>query len=314
MATLVGQKKGKNVEVTTDGQRLIYSASREYLVYDASGSEGEGTLLLTGGLPSINVFYSFDGVPVPLICRSKKAQQWETNNKYWTVSAEFNNEPLSNEQQTGGNEQDPQDPTTWYAIVNFDFETYEQPFPYLYNFAKRPYSSVPTVEALMPVLKFTQYLPPSLTIYDLISDYHEVLNDGVFLNAETGYWKLSIADADYGVTNGYECWMVDFELRFKKAKYFTSSVRTIAGTVIPPDTDSDGSSMYPGWFLYIPQLDTLDINKAPFTDVKENNGDVGKLDTDGTFLADQTQEPYVIQHGLYKTKNFSFIRIRQGTA
>lgn len=314
MATLVGQKKGKNVEVTTDGQRLIYSASREYLVYDASGTEGEGTLLLTGGLPSINVFYSFDGVPVPLICRSKKAQQWETNNKYWTVSAEFNNEPLSNEQQTGGNEQDPQDPTTWYAIVNFDFETYEQPFPYLRNFAKRPYSSVPTIQALMPVLKFTQYLPPSLTIYDLISDYHEVVNDGVFLNAELGYWKLSISDADYGVTNGYECWKVDFELRFKKAKYLTSSVRLITGTVVAPDTDSDGFSMYPGWFLYLPQLDTLDINKNPFADVKENNGDIGKLDTDGTFLADQTQEPYVIQDGLYKAKNFSFIRIRQGTA
>lgn len=313
MATLVGQKKGKNVEVTTDGQRLIYSASREYLVYDASGSEGEGTLLLTGGLPSINVFYSFDGVPVPLICRSKKAQQWETNNKYWTISADFNNEPLSNEQQTGGNEQDPQDPTTWYAIVNFDFETYEQPYPYLVNFAKRPYSSVPTIEALMPVLKFTQYMSPSLTIYDLISDYHEVLNDGIFLNAKLGYWKLSIADADYGVTNGYECWKVDFELRFKKAKYLDSVRSSVGGSTITPDTDTDGSDMYPGWFLYIPQLDTLDINKTPFADVKENNGDIGKLAIDGTFATDQTAEPIIAQHGLYQQKNFSFIRIRQGT-
>ena len=313
MATLVGQKKGKNVQVTTDGTRLIYSASREYLVYDVSGTEGEGTLLLTGGLPSINVFYSFDGVPVPLICRSKKAQQWENNNKYWTVSAEFNNEPLSNEQQTGGNEQDPQDPTTWYAIVNFDFETYEQPYPYLTNFANRPYSSVPTIEALMPVLKFTQYMPPSLTIYDLISDYHEVLNDGVFLNAKLGYWKLSISDADYGVTNGYECWKVDFELRFKKAKYLDSVKSNVSGSTITPDTDTDGSDMYPGWFLYIPQLDTLDINKTPFADVKENNGDIGKLAIDGTFATDQTVEPIVAQHGLYQQKNFSFIRIRQGT-
>lgn len=312
MATLVGQKKGKNVQVTTDGQRLIYSASREYLVYDASGTEGEGTLLLTGGLPSINVFYSFDGVPVPLICRSKKAQQWEDNNKYWTVSAEFNNEPLSNEQQTGGNEQDPQDPTTWYAIVNFDFETYEQPYPYLVNYAKRPYSSVPTVEALMPVLKFTQYMPPSLTIYDLISNYHEVINDGVFLNAELGYWKLSISDADYGVTNGYECWKVDFELRFKKAKYLTN-VKDTAGSDISPDTDTNGESMYPGWFLFVPQLDTLDINKTPFADVKQNNGDIGKLDTNGTFFTDQTVDMITVRHGLYDRKNFSFIRIRQGT-
>ena len=312
MATLVGQKKGKNVQVTTDGQRLIYSASREYLVYDASGTEGEGTLLLTGGLPSINVFYNFDGVPVPLICRSKKAQQWEDNNKYWTVSAEFNNEPLSNEQQTGGNEQDPQDPTTWYAIVNFDFETYEQPYPYLVNFAKRPYSSVPTVEALMPVLKFTQYMPPSLTIYDLISNYHEVINDGVFLNAELGYWKLSIADADYGVTNGYECWKVDFELRFKKAKYL-SNVKDTAGSDISPDTDTNGESMYPGWFLFVPQLDTVDINKTPFADIKGNNGDIGKLDTNGTFFTDQTLDMITVRHGLYDRKNFSFIRIRQGT-
>ena len=312
MATLVGQKKGKNVQVTTDGTRLIYSASREYLVYDASGTEGEGTLLLTGGLPSINVFYNFDGVPVPLICRSKKAQQWEDNNKYWTVSAEFNNEPLSNEQQTGGNEQDPQDPTTWYAIVNFDFETYEQPYPYLTNFANRPYSSVPTVEALMPVLKFTQYMPPSLTIYDLISKYHEVLNDGDFLNAKAGYWKLSIADADYGVTNGYECWKVDFELRFKKAKYLPV-VFLEDGTRATPDADTSGEDMHPGWALYIPQLDTLDINETPFVDVKKNAGDIGKLNIDGTFLANQTGSPYVIKHALYNSENFSFIRIRQGT-
>lgn len=312
MATLTGQKKGKNVQVTTDGTRLIYSASREYLVYDASGTEGEGSILLTSGLPSVNVFYSFDGVPVPLTCRTKKAMQWEGNNKYWTISAEFNNEPLSNEQQTGGNEQDPQDPTTWYAIVNFDFETYEQPYPYLVNFAKRPYSSVPTVEALMPVLKFTQYMPPSLTIYDLISNYHEVINDGVFLNAELGYWKLSIADADYGVTNGYECWKVDFELRFKRAKYL-SNVKDTAGSDISPDTDTNGESMYPGWALYIPQLDTLDINETPFVDVKKNAGDIGKLDTNGTFFTDQTLDMITVRHGLYDRKNFSFIRIRQGT-
>jgi hypothetical protein len=313
MATLLGQKKGKNIQVSTDGQRLIYSASREYLVYDQSGGAGEGDVLITAGLPAVNLFYNFDGVPLALTCKKKSAQQWENNNKYWTVSAEFDNEPQSNEEGTGGNEGDSQDPTTWFSIVRFDFETYEETLSYLKNFAKRPYSPPFTVSRLIPVIKFTQYMPGTLTIYELINDYHEIVNRERFLNGLPGYWKLSIADAEFGITNGYECWRVDFELRYKKLTELLIFGQVVDrnGDLVSSDDDTDGGPMYPGWLAYIPQLDTIDINGNPFQDTKNNTGDIGKLDTDGTFLADQTDAGFIRQQGIYNVKSFNFIRIRQ---
>lgn len=310
MTTLVGQKKSRNIDVATNGTRLVYSASREYLVYDSTGTAGEGDVLLTSGLPSVNVSYSFDGVPFPLLCKKKSAQQWENNNKYWTVSAEFDNEPQNSESDTGGNEGDSGDPTTWYAIVKFDFETYEDVLGWKVNFAKRPYLPPISKTSLMPVIKFTQYMPPNLTIYELTHEYHEVLNDSDFLGAKPLYWKLSIADAEFGVVNGYKCWRVDFELRYKKSRMLYN-VYDSDGNAVTADDDVDGISMLPGWVSYVPQIDTLDINKTPFADIKENNGDFGKLETDGTFKADQAQDVILKEETMYPVKDFSFIRIRQ---
>lgn len=310
MGTLIGQQKGKGIQVTTDGQRLIYSGSRQYLVFDESGTEGEGIILSTSGLPRVNVFYNFDGVPVPLTCKGKKAQQWENNNKYWTVSADFDNEPQNTDSDTGGNETDSGDPTTWYAIIKFDFETYEDVLGWKVNFAKRPYLPPITKTSLMPVIKFTQYMPPNLTIYELVHEYHEVLNDSDFLNAKPRYWKLSISDAEFGVVNGYKCWKVDFELRYKKARMLYN-VYDSDGNRVTADVDVDSISMLPGWSVYVPQIDTLDINKTPFADIKENNGDFGKLETDGTFKADQSEDVILKEETMYPVKDFSFLRIRQ---
>ena len=310
MTTLVGQKKGKNIEVSTDGKRLAYSGSREYLVYDQSGNAGEGDVLVTAGLPSVNLLYNFDGVPLALTCKKKSAQQWETNNKYWTVSADFDNEPQSDEQQTGGNETDTQDPTAWYAIIKFDFETFDEVQPWWTNYAKRPYQSALSVTNLIPVIKFTQYLGPQLSVYDLIQKYHNVVNESKFLNGDARFWKLTIADAEYGVTNGYQCWKVDFELRYKKSR-IPSFIYDDDGIRIISYTDEDQAIMYPGWDAYVPQVDTVDINKTPFEDFKKNSGDLGKLNVDGVFLTNQDAPVVIRRHLLLPETNFNFIRIRQ---
>lgn len=309
MATLVGQKKGKNIEVSTDGQRLIYSASREYLVYDQSGTDGEGDILLTAGLPSVNLFYNFDGVPLALTCKKKSAQQWENNNKYWTVTADFDNQPQNTEQGTGGNEQDSQDPTTWYGILTVDFETFEEVLYGEQNFAKRPYSPPLTISRLIPVIKWTQYLPPDKDFYDILYDYHDKVNENRFLRGSPRFWLLAVAGAEFGVTNGYQCWRVNFELRYKKTDIDTDiKVYSTDGTDV---TSSIGT--YPGWDLYIPQIDTIDINKRPFTDIFENSGEAGKLGVDGLFLSDQ-DEPFICKRHLIRQEiSFSFIRIRQNT-
>jgi hypothetical protein len=310
MATLVGQKKGKKIDVSTDGQRLVYKATREYLVYDSTGVDGEGDILSTSGLPSVNLAYTFDGAPVQLVCKSKSAQQWEDNNRYWTVTAEYDNEPQNTEQNTGGNEGDSGDPTTWYAIVRVDFESYEETLWNEINFAKRPYATPLTVNKAIPVLKFTQYMPPDETIGSLLA-YHDVVNTSRFLlRGDKGDWLLTISAAEFGVTNGYECWKVSFELRFKRTR--------IPGSILVYDEDGNDITnvtgafgYYEGWQAYIPQMETIDINKRPFTDIFENSGDTGKIDTDGLFLSDQ-DEPFIVkQHIIRDAIDFSFLRIRQ---
>jgi len=299
MTTLIGQKKGRQIEVTTDGERLIYNATREYIVYDQTGTAGEGDILGTSGIPLVNAFYFFDGIPAPLLCKSKSAEQFENNNKYWTVSADFNNEPQDNQSDTGGNEQDSGNPLTWYSIVNFDFETYESPINAV-NFAGRPYSPPITIKRKIPVIKFTQYMQADLTIYDLIKDYDNVLNLNEFLGGFPGTWLLNIAGASFGVTNGVRCWKVNFELRWAPRSEFNVAEQGEAPSV----------RFVSYWDVIVPQLDTVDIRSTPFSFLFENRGDVGKLDSDGDFFINAEDPVIYKQETSTKRVDFSFIRIR----
>jgi hypothetical protein len=310
MATLVGQKKGKKIDVSTDGQRLVYKATREYLVYDSSGTEGEGTVLTTAGLPSVNLAYSFDGLSLPLICKNKSAQQWEDNNRYWTVTAEYDNQPQQTQADTGGQEGDASDPTTWYAIANISFETYEEARPQEKNLAGRPYENPLVVTRLIPVLRFRHYISSSKTLYELIDEYNDVVNEDDFLKSGIlRSWLLTIANAQFGVTNGVECWAVDFELRYR--------VIRIENEVWLEDSDgnlsdvTDAGKVYGGWDSYIPQYDLTDKDDNPFLDNKSNVGVAGKLDVTGSFLGDQTQPFLVKIHPYRKERDFSFIKLRQ---
>jgi len=74
---------------------------------------------------------------------------------------------------------------------------------------------------------------------------------------------------------------------------------------------TEATGEYPGWDLYIPQVDTLDKNGRPFSDIFENSGEAGKLGTDGLFLSDQENEPLVVQrYRVFRSIDFSFIRLR----
>jgi len=319
MPVLVGQKRGKKIDVSTSKQGLIYSLEKEFYVYDDSGSANEGQILLTNGIPLVNTIETDAGVPAIMVCRKKSAEQWESNKRYWTVSCSFDNNPSSDQQDTGGNETDNQDPTTWYAIVNFDFQSFESAMVFMQNFAKRPYATPIMEEQLIPTLVFTQYMPPSLSIYDLITSYHDVVNDSQFLNAPGGYWLLTIEDASFGITNGYRCWKVDFRLSFKISPWGSTlgNVYDSAGNLLTSDNfiqipGLNGVSLpcFPGWYTYVPQVDTIDINKTPFTDAVKNRGDFGKLQADGTFNPNQDENVIYKQHSNRYHQDFSFIRIR----
>jgi len=306
MATVLGQKKGKKIDVSTNGERLVYSATREYIVYDQTGVAGEGDVLSAPGLPSVNVLFQFDGVPVLLLCKSKSAQQFENNNKYWTVSAEFDNEPVqNNEEGSGQGENDSADPTTWFAIAKIDFENREVPYGWYRNFAKRPYANTIVISSQKAVIKWTQYMPSSLSVGDLERDYTDVVNLNSFLNYRPRRLKLNIASAEFGQTNGFQCWKVNFELRH---------------ALIAVDDDvkvfsEDGVEIadrgFSGWDLLIPQMDTIDINKRPFTDLFENSGDTGKIDENGEFLADQSLPFIMKRQQPLSAVDFSWIQIRQ---
>lgn len=306
MATLVGQKKGKKIDVSTNGERLIYSATREYIVYDQSGVDGEGDILGTPGVPLVNQLYQFDGVPLPLLCKSKSAQQFENNNRYWTISAEFDNEPVeNNEDGSGQGENDSADPTTWFAIARIDFEKRERVFTWFENFAKRPYSPPLSRGFDKPVIKWTQYLPSSITLKQLSDDYTDVVNLNAFLGERPRRWLLNISGAEYGTTNGFECWKCNFELR-RGAIVVDDGIKVYdeAGLEIQDRVFSE-------WDFLIPQMDTIDKFGNPFTDVKENSGDIGKLDVTGGFLADQEDSFILQRQQVVHAVDFSWIRIRQ---
>lgn len=346
MAVILGRKKGKSIELSGNNGQIIYRLPLVYLVYDETGIQSEGTIISTAGLPLVNEPFTIDGVQFTIACKSKRAEQWDNNNKYWTVTCDCDNEPFETGGGGGGDKEgDQPDPTTWIPIVKLEYETIDWVVESdtngkaIANFANRPYSTPLTRKKLIPCLKFTQYENPNQNIRNILAR-NETLNGVPYLGACKGAWMLTVEDSDLGYKNGYLCWRVDYKLRFNERiipafKDDGSNARTLdifvyqngfkgigeTDLVGPFVTDQDygnvssGTVAMSGWLPVIPQLDYLDIDNNPVVDEKGNQI-FGMLNSDGTQVAPANQDKaYLlnhIAHEIYPYLNFpALLRINQ---
>ena len=345
MAVIIGRKKGKSIEMSGNNGQIIYRLPLVYLLYDETGTQSEGTIISTAGLPLVNEPFTIDGVSFTIACKSKRAEQWDNNNKYWTVTCDCDNEPFESGGGSGDKEGDQPDPTTWIPIVKLEYETIDWVVESdingktITNFANRPYSSPLMRKKLIPCLKFTQYENPNQNIRNILAR-NETLNGVSYLGACKGAWMLTVEDSDLGYKNGYLCWRVDYKLRFNERgipafRDDTTGTRTLgiyvyqngfkpisqtdlAGPFLVDNdygTIASGTVAMSGWIPIIPQLDYLDGTNNPVVDEKGNQI-LGMLYTDGTQLKPEDQnKPYLLNHlahEIYPYLNFpAILRINQ---
>jgi hypothetical protein len=300
-----------------------------YLLYDETGTQSEGTIISTAGLPLVNEPFTIDGVQFTIACKSKRAEQWDNNNKYWTVTCDCDNEPFESGSGGGGDKEgDQPDPTTWIPIIKLEYESIDWVVNTdsngnaILNCANRPYSSPLTIKRLIPCLKFTQYENPNAKLTDIIS-YNESINELEYLGMAKGMWMLTIEDCDKGYKNGYLCWRIDYKLRLnrRKLEYIkdTYFIRTPLDNVLDvkvwrPEL-FDAKGYISGWLPIIPQLDYLAKDGTPVVD-KKGNQIFGKLNPDGTQVDPADQDNYekmnFLIHEPYDYADFSkILRLNQ---
>lgn len=308
MATIVGEKRGKEVKYASEGGEIIISVPVYYTIFDSSGTESRHTILQTSGLPLIRSSVILDGIPAILTCKAKSAKQDEKNLKYWTVTCELDNRPESSNRNV--DENDSQDPTTWVQLVRLEYEQSEDVANVdnqgieIVNAARRPYGAPIVRKRLIPTIPFLQYEPLTRTLDEIVA-WNESLNETTYLNQPKGCWQLIINDADIGVIRGVQCWRIEGAIKYKKVKLddpsrflYIDATRTLNAFAV---------TELGGWQSLVPQLDYVDITGAPIVDSTTKNQFRGKIDGNGLALADQDASPYYIYHEVYPYLDFNNI-------
>lgn len=311
MATIIGQKRGKTATLNGGDGNISYSTTITYIIYDDTGLLSEAAILTTAGLPVINTPLTLPDVPFNVACKSKQAQQWESNNKYWTVTCELDNQLFQTSSGGGGGdkETDSTDPTTWIPLYDLSFEQDEEICwtdtngIAIVNFARRRYDTALTRKRLITCLRFVQYEPAYLSSNQIIG-YHESVNKTPFFGQPKWSWMLEIVDADLGFRNGIYCWRVEMMIKLKKR--FCNDLWIYNGGY---QRYTDGGHH---WQPAIPQIDTHDKDGKPLTDGKDNQF-ADFLNENGTalFANGATRAfPYFLIHEIYPEQEFNgFLRI-----
>lgn len=307
MAELIGQKRGKTAQMQYSDGMIIYRTSLIYIVYDSSGTQSEASIVQESFLPKIAEPFDLPDVPYKVACRNKRGDQWPLNKKYWTITCECDNETKTPSQL----ESDGNDPTQWVSKVNLDYETDEEPIVTdlhgqpVVNRLYRRYDTQPVRKRLIPVVKFYQYEPSQLRLVEILSR-SESVNQSPWLGGAKGTWLLTVADCDLYNINGFQCWKVYYEARYRYRKMTDGLL-----IYLDPNTGSwtlatDG--LY-HWQPTVLQADYIDINNDPCVDDKGNNIR-GTLDANGLQVTSSAM-PAFARHDIYPEIDFSFLRVNQ---
>lgn len=319
MPEIVGQRRTKNAELSSEDGKISFSTTLNYIVYDESGEASEAQILTTAGLPITNEPFSIPDVPYQTACKSKKCEQWEGNKKYWDVSCEIVNTEISvwipgtggGGGSGGGGEGDPDDPETWTPQITLNFEQEDEVLLTdnyglaIVNTANRRYQSPLVRKRLIPVWKFTQYESASITI-DAIMERHETVNKDLYKGRPPGTWMLLVDGCDTGIRNGRRLWKISYCLKYRSRVHKKVCYRNFDGTIEGP------LEAQTGWQPVLMQIDSHNKKLEPLLDKKLNYTE-DFLNKDGLQLYnranDETGDPIFLLHSIYEAISFDFLRI-----
>jgi hypothetical protein len=180
MPTLIGEKRDGSARIRTRRGMPVFEESYSYLVQADSIYQSRDEILLTSGLPQINLTTSAGGFAV---CVGLNATRREGKATYWDVTAEFSSE--IDEQSTGSTNPGANPPETWIPIYETKFERYQKVVVEdesgnkFVNSAGDPFETGLTVTRHIPIWEFFQFEPASVTDETII-DRSEKVNSTEF--------------------------------------------------------------------------------------------------------------------------------------
>lgn len=260
---------------------LAYRVEVDQIVFDSTYP------MSTSGLPVVNYTTITLANGLQAVCRNKSATQDKKNRLIWTVRCDFDTAAQGSSDEDSSEEQQTGDPTGWTPRINIKFEEFEEYSatdldgkPYMTS-AGEPLGSGFPVKKDILVWNFTQYESASLDS-DTLSLRNGALNNAAWRNYAEKTWKCQISNAVLGKKNGYDCWKIDYILKYKADNWLKKALDV--GTYY-----LDGSS-----------------NKIPFKDEYENRI-FGTLDGSG---GEETtpEDVAVLEFRQNELTSFSFIR------
>lgn len=245
--TLLGQKRTGGGSVKKNGKTLVYEESYRFFVQTDDPLTTRYEVLSSNAVPKVNVTVGGGGFT---ICNSVDAERDEDNATLWHVDATFSSD--IQEDNSGANESQSGDPTTWVPIAELAFETFTEvsytdangdPFD---NSAGIPFASgIPLVRTLTRY-DFAQF-EPATTKIDTIADRNETVNAGTFKGRAAKTLRLQVKGAALGYYYGYRVWRVNYSLTYKpdtwKFKVLDVGNTYLDAGVFKPYLDNDGNRM-----------------------------------------------------------------------
>jgi hypothetical protein len=312
MPTIQTMRPDANVSLRRNKDQLVVEQDFHIRIRADDVNQDRLTILYgTPGVPLFNVIYGSYG----MLLSSAEGDRHPDDPLLWDCVYHLSNvveegadrDPTNGNQQTG-------DPTVWIPMVELGFEEYDEVLresldytedqkhtsidgedPVGYNAKKwlnsagQPYDTGFVRRRRIITRQFTQFEKASgvgARTLDQIMDWHETINDGMYLNRAKRTLMLTVDKVAIGTYYSVRAWRVDMTLHYKKSDWRIKQLDV-------------------GW-NYKASATSTDL--LAFTD-KPGNSILGALDGKGLKAADPEQ-PAIRYHKEFEDANFaSFLRL-----
>lgn len=285
MPTIVDSSEGRegSGRLRSRGGLPVYEETYHYIVLADHKTQSRADILLTTGLPQINLTTSVGGFAR---CVGVDARRRVDNPLYWDVTADFSSEveESSGDPGTGGTVPTPE---AWVPVYETKFEriqevvTKDQSGDAVANSAGQPFETGLTITRHIPIWEFYQFEPATLTDEQVIAR-SETVNSATFKGRAAKTLLCIVLSSVVGFFYGQRRRLTQYQLKYNEKdwqhKRLDVGTQWKDGTTLKDFTSSDGSIM------------------------------LGSLDGSGGKQAAGTA-PAVLTFDIYKTSDFSFLRI-----
>lgn len=283
---IIGEKRVGGARIRSSGGMAILEETYEYLVRSDDKNNTRLEILITSGLPLVNITVASHGYTV---CRTKDARRDENNIYLWHVICEFSSEV--DERQSG---QDPaSDPNEWIPVYETKYERLQEIVSVdrngdvVANSAGQHFENGLTISRFIPIWEFYQFEEATIDDEDII-ERNEKVNSGTFKGRPAKSLLLNVLSSVVGFYYGERRRLTKYQIKYNE-KLWTHKRKDI-GTIY-----LDGGVAY----VYTKKI-------------KNENEEIpisGPLDGSGGKAADGAG-PAILEFDLYDEINFSsFLRV-----